>query len=54
MNEMFNNYEKRREDEHADQDELEGIACENCGVVTQKITCSKSCYNIMEAEYALD
>ena len=54
MSEMFNNYEKQQNAEHAYQDALEGIACENCGVVTQKITCSKSCYNIMKAEYALD
>tara|TARA_R110000851_G_scaffold114211_5_gene239305 strand:- start:500 stop:640 length:141 start_codon:yes stop_codon:yes gene_type:complete len=35
-------------------EEFEGVECENCGAITEKQTCSKTCYDIMKADYMMD
>tara|TARA_R110002020_G_scaffold182855_2_gene378690 strand:+ start:443 stop:634 length:192 start_codon:yes stop_codon:yes gene_type:complete len=34
-----------------EEPELEEFECENCGIISNKTTCSKECYKIMKAEY---
>jgi hypothetical protein len=54
MKNNFEAYEKRREDDHTQDEREYECECNNCGQASTHVFCSKECYLIAKADYEMD